>query len=534
VIHVIYQHDPEVTAKLFELCDRAGKVLLFCGLTVEPGVDVRSRKPLRQFEAQIGDIVDSVAVVDEGKSESMWRDPFREFCQSIFAGHPEAAAAPTNYFFVRGREPLHVTKKKLWAPGEDLKELLKFAESLDDKAKFAVVPPEEVAPVDGAPTPPAEDVAPMGEAPPSPPSATDTVRLAPKNVPDLPAEPTPENVVVRFDALAAEPLAPPVPEIGDKVAVAAPGVAEGSGESESVGPTKVSDPLVGTKLGDYLITGMIGSGAMGIVYRGVQPVIEKPVAVKVLRRHLAGDTDAARRLLQEARAVAAIRHRGIVEIFNFGTLTDGRDYLVMEFLEGESLEEVIIREGAMPPEMTLPVLDEILDALAAAHNAGVVHRDLKPTNVFLVSPPHGAARYVKLLDFGLAKQTLGALSGEGTQPQAVLGTPMYMAPEQVMSEPVSPRTDLYALGLVAFEMLTGRTPFQALSSVEVMAAHLSAIPPAPSSVTPDIPAELDALILELLQKKPDQRPESAGVVRDRVRTLIREIEKKAEGGRPSS
>jgi len=238
------------------------------------------------------------------------------------------------------------------------------------------------------------------------------------------------------------------------------------------------------------------------------------VAIKVLQQELARDPDHMQRLASEARAVSAIHHRGIVDIFGFGQLPDGRQYLVMELLHGRPLDLILHERAPLPAAEALEVLEEIADALHAAHRVGVIHRDLKPSNVFLAEPAHGP-RYVKLLDFGLAKR---AAKPGGTTPQTrasmMVGTPQYMAPEQARGEEVGPATDLYALGVVAFEMVTGVLPFGGATPFEVAYKHVKEAPPRPSSVTPGIAPQLEAMILALLEKDPSRRPGSALELRD--------------------
>jgi serine/threonine protein kinase len=276
------------------------------------------------------------------------------------------------------------------------------------------------------------------------------------------------------------------------------------------------DGLIGVQLGDYVIRQRLGQGGMGIVYAGEQPVIGKRVAIKVLRPEVARDPEHVQRLLAEARAVNAIRHRGIIDIFNFGDLPDGRHYVVMEYLHGQALDELIAGRGALPLVEVLDILDEVMSALGAGHEAGIIHRDLKPSNIYLVSQPDGS-RYVKLLDFGLAKQSATPL---GTTPQTrsdmFVGTPEYIAPEQARAEPVGPYTDLYAAGVVTFEMLTGRLPFEAKSPIDFVMKHIEEPPPVPSAVVQGVPTELDALVLRMLEKEPRRRPFSCEVVRREI------------------
>jgi serine/threonine protein kinase len=283
------------------------------------------------------------------------------------------------------------------------------------------------------------------------------------------------------------------------------------------------DPLIGKQLGDYLIEKQIGMGGMGIVYGGIQPQISKRVAIKVLRPDLAADPAQVQRLLAEAQAVNAIHHRSIIDIFGFGKVPDGRHYVVMELLEGEPLEELIERKAPMPPLEAIPLLDEILSALGAAHGRAVIHRDLKPSNVFVASQQDGS-RYLKLLDFGLAKRSaLPNARTAQTNDGSVSGTPDYMAPEQARGEAVGPETDLYALGIVAFQMLTGELPFTAATPIELLMKHLNTPAPTPSSIEQSVPSALDDLVLSLLAKEMSDRPRSADVVRASLKRISREL-----------
>ncbi|MFP2934443.1 serine/threonine-protein kinase, partial [Pyxidicoccus sp. 3LG] len=283
------------------------------------------------------------------------------------------------------------------------------------------------------------------------------------------------------------------------------------------------DPLVGLRLGEYELRSRIGVGGMGLVYEGIQPLIGKRVAVKVLRPELAHSTEQVERLLAEARAVNAIRHRGIIDIFGFGQVPDGRQYIVMEFLEGQALDAVLTEKNRLPVQEALSLLDEVLAALAAAHGAGVVHRDLKPSNIFLVKQPDGS-RYVKVLDFGLAKRGQGPTGRTAqTRTDMVVGTPEYMAPEQARGQEVGPMTDLYALGVVTFEMVTGRLPFVGSSPVDLLMKHVEARPPRPSEFVSELPPALDAFILQMLTKDPETRPNSADALRQQLHKLRRTL-----------
>lgn len=341
----------------------------------------------------------------------------------------------------------------------------------------------------------------------------------PPPVAGAPATP-PASVIVSVNEVSTGHTAPPASPFDHAPAApaAAPGVAVPWKDEHNHG-----DPLIGQTLGDYVIRERLGQGGMGLVYKGEQPMIGKRVAIKVLRPEIARDPEQVQRLLSEARAVNSIRHRGIIDIFNFGQLPDGRHYVVMEYLAGRALDDLISRRGALPPVEGLELLDEVLAALGAGHEAGIIHRDLKPSNIFLVSQPDGST-YVKLLDFGLAKQSA---TPRGATPQTrtdmFVGTPEYVAPEQARAEIVGPYTDLYACGVVAFEIFTGRLPFEATTAIDWVVKHLEAKPPAPSEHAGGIPAELDALVLRMLEKDPKKRPESAEVIRrelSRIKKLL--------------
>ncbi|WP_375746282.1 protein kinase [Corallococcus interemptor] len=286
---------------------------------------------------------------------------------------------------------------------------------------------------------------------------------------------------------------------------------------EEVPATPSVDPLVGSKIGEFVIRERVGAGGMGVVYRAEHPLIGKHAAIKVMRAELVSP-EQEQRLLVEARAVNAIRHPGVLDIFNFGTLPDCRPYVVMELLQGQSLADRMREQGRMDVGTTAWVLEQVLAALAAAHRAGVVHRDLKPANVFLMEQPDGAP-LIKLVDFGIAKvmQEHDALArADGS----TVGTPDFMAPEQVRGGEVGPAADLYALGVMAFHMLTGTRPFQG-DNVQVMFAHVEQLPPRVSSRVEGIPPELDELVARLMEKDPAKRPATATAVRTKLRALAR-------------
>jgi len=282
--------------------------------------------------------------------------------------------------------------------------------------------------------------------------------------------------------------------------------------------TRSSDSLLGATVGEYVVEQMIGSGGMGIVYRGSHPVLGKPVAIKILRPELAADAGHMRRMLGEARAMSSIAHRSIVDVFGFGELADGRQYMVMEFLQGEPLNRIIRTQAPMPAAALLPLLDGILEALAASHAAGVIHRDLKPSNLYLVRQADGTT-YVKLLDFGLAKREVDN-QGHTRAGKLVMGTPGYMAPEQIRAQEAGPAADLYALGVIAYELSTGQRPFRGKTPVDVMRQQVESTPVAPSQRAKGLPPGLERLILSLMAKSPKNRPTSAEEARKVVKAMM--------------
>lgn len=273
-----------------------------------------------------------------------------------------------------------------------------------------------------------------------------------------------------------------------------------------------ADRLVeGSIVAGYRITHRLGGGGMGTVYAAEQPQIGKRVAIKVLRRDLAHDPDSVRRFEREARAANEIEHPGIVDVFAFGALEDGRPYLVMSLLEGKSLGEEISERGKLPPEEAWRIGRAVGEALAAAHARGVIHRDLKPDNVFLERVEGGPAR-VRLLDLGLAKLLADAAAPDGpdaspmklTKTGVPIGTPIYMAPEQWWGGDVDERVDQYALGVTLFEMLAGVPPFRSQQFVELAQDHLHKAPPSLAEGG-TAPAAIDAFVHRLLAKAPADR-----------------------------
>jgi serine/threonine-protein kinase len=274
-----------------------------------------------------------------------------------------------------------------------------------------------------------------------------------------------------------------------------------------------SELVAGTMVGEYQITHKLGEGGMGVVYAGVHPEIGKRVAIKILGPKAAAYPDLIRRFKEEARAVNKIRHPNIIDIFAFNQLRDGRHYFVMEYLEGESLTDRLAR-GPMDFGEMRRLLEQICSALHAAHEAGVVHRDLKPDNIWVATQTMSESR-IKLLDFGIAK--LNDISvASATQSGVPMGTPLYMPPEQGLGRAVDRRADVYALGVLLYQVFAGTLPFQGASGYEIVLKHVTEAPVPPSRHRPVWPKEMEAIILDCLEKDPSKRPASAKVLLDRI------------------
>jgi len=264
-----------------------------------------------------------------------------------------------------------------------------------------------------------------------------------------------------------------------------------------------SDPLIGSVVDErYEIVAVIGEGGMGVVYSARHCALGKRFALKALRKDLATDREIAARFMQEARTAASVSHPGLVEIIDFGQLPAGQPFFVMELLEGQSLAQLVRRGGPLPAARAIDIVRQIADALGAAHEHSIVHRDLKPDNVH-ISPGPAGRDHVTIVDFGLAK-VIGA--SRLTRAGMVFGTPHYMSPEQAQGDPTDHRADIYALGVVMYEMFTGRVPFEADSYMGVLTKHMYMAPTPPSQLVGiEKLGVLEDIILRCLEKKPDHR-----------------------------
>jgi serine/threonine-protein kinase len=313
---------------------------------------------------------------------------------------------------------------------------------------------------------------------------------------------------------------------------------------------EVSWKRVGTTVGSYRLLDVLGRGGMGTVYRGEHVYIGRRVAVKILHPQFAKYEEAVKRFLREARAASSINHPNIVDVTDFGPTPDSGVFFVMEYIEGESLEDLIAREAPIELHRAINIVNQLASALARAHEHGVIHRDLKPENVMLASRPgrrdlirfvdidasgkgfvierEAFYDFVKILDFGIAKVMEPELGGPNvnspghTQAGAVFGTPEYMSPEAAQGTPVDHRTDIYSLGVMFYDMLVGHVPFEAEAAADVMHAQIHAAPRPPRQARPDaeITDATEKLILKALSKSPDERQQTMDELRAELRTCF--------------
>jgi eukaryotic-like serine/threonine-protein kinase len=297
---------------------------------------------------------------------------------------------------------------------------------------------------------------------------------------------------------------------------------DGSRLSEPDG--RSTDPLIGQLVAGYTLEERLGEGGMGIVYRAHDKEGKK-VALKILRAEYTQNQDILDRFYQEAKTVNSIHHKNIVEILDFGTLDRGSPYILMEHLSGADLAKILRESGPLTPKRAISVALEVAEALAAAHDAGVIHRDLKPDNVFLLE----RGDTVKLLDFGIAKLTRKLDPSEErarTRTGVIMGTPYYMSPEQASGKPVDGQTDVYALGIIFYEMLTGRVPFRSPDGpLHVLMQHINEPPTPPSELVPGLPPDIEQVVLSCLEKEKERRYPS-------IRALIEDLGRLRDGEAP--
>jgi serine/threonine-protein kinase len=271
------------------------------------------------------------------------------------------------------------------------------------------------------------------------------------------------------------------------------------------------DPFIGRDIldGQFTILQKIGSGGMGSVYKAQQPAMNRMVGVKILHPKLANRKDLVSRFRREARAMSHLAHPNTTKVFLYGELDDGSLYIVMEFLDGKNLNQTVRADGPFPVARALPILIQVCGALEEAHRAGIIHRDMKPENIFLCQQG-GLVDYAKVLDFGLAKVTEREMRPGSlilTQEGMVFGTPEFMSPEQAQGKVLTPASDIYSLAVILYEVLTGKLPYEAKSPMDFIQAHVQKKPIGLSERVPDkqFPPLLERVIERALAKKPEDR-----------------------------
>ena len=283
--------------------------------------------------------------------------------------------------------------------------------------------------------------------------------------------------------------------------------------------------MIGREVGGrYRILAKLGEGGMGAVYRAEQISLKRIVALKVLKPELSSEPGLVRRFNAEATLAAKLNHPNTVTLFDFGQGEDGALFIAMEYIEGKSLRQVLVKEGPLSPERVLAITSQICNSLSDAHATGIVHRDLKPDNVMLFARGR-QAEAVSVLDFGIAKlrDEHGNITQQPmTQAGDILGTPQYMAPEQIRGDRVDARTDVYALGVMLYEMMTARLPFEGATVMALLSKHLTDIPVAPTVRRPElaIPEPISALIMRCLAKNPDDRPRTMDEIEQLLASMV--------------
>lgn len=281
---------------------------------------------------------------------------------------------------------------------------------------------------------------------------------------------------------------------------------------------EIQDPFVGRTLDEkYCVEERLGAGGMGAVYRARHLLMDRPVAIKVLHQRLVEDEAARVRFHMEARAAVLLQHSNAVSVTDFGQTSEGCVYIVMELLEGRTLREILSREAPLETARAVSIMLQVSDAVAAAHEAGIIHRDLKPANI-LVTQSADQPAVVKVLDFGIAKLATDKLDDDEdvatlAQRSSIIGTPRYMAPEQSNGFELTPAADVYSLGVILYEMLTGMAPFTGSTRAEIAQKHTNDQPHPPRSIVAAIPEDVERVVLHALEKQASDRLANAAEFR---------------------
>ncbi|HEY9788193.1 MAG TPA: serine/threonine-protein kinase [Candidatus Obscuribacterales bacterium] len=277
--------------------------------------------------------------------------------------------------------------------------------------------------------------------------------------------------------------------------------------------------------GKYVINSILGEGGMAVVYQAFDCLIERDVVIKVMKAWLASDEKANERFKRECKLTAQINHPNVIRVYDGGLLDEWGPYLVMEYVKGETLRSIIEKMGALPLDIACKIIIQILRGLAEAHSAGIVHRDLKPDNI-IITRAGGSSVSVKILDFGIAYLVAGAQ--KLTQTGRLVGTPAYIAPEQLKDKQIDERTDLYAVGVIFFEMLTGHPPFAGETAESILTKQLFQPPPPIAALRPDLPPGLmlEEIVNRALAKEPEDRFQSAVEFLQATEKALREVRRK--------
>ena len=287
------------------------------------------------------------------------------------------------------------------------------------------------------------------------------------------------------------------------------------------------DPLIDRTLDNkYHLEERLGEGGMGTVYRARHLLMDRPVAIKVLHPQFVENEAARTRFQLEARAAVLLHHANAVSVTDFGQTEDGLVYIVMELLNGRTLREILAKEAPLETARATSIMLQTSAAVAAAHNAGIIHRDLKPSNI-LVTKGKALPASVKVLDFGIAKLAADILDDEDvsalTLPGTPIGTPRYMSPEQYEGHDLTPAADVYSLGVILYEMLTGMAPFTGVSPVEIALKHANDQPLRPRDIVATIPEDVERVVLHALEKQPEARPANAAEFRDELLEIAEKL-----------
>jgi serine/threonine protein kinase len=277
------------------------------------------------------------------------------------------------------------------------------------------------------------------------------------------------------------------------------------------------DPLIGTVFADrYEILSVLGTGGMSMVYKARHKLMDRIVAIKILHQDLINEPTAIQRFQQESQAAASLTHQNVVTVYDFGISPQGQAFFVMDCLEGPTLADILDEEGPLPAERAVPIFSQVCDGLEAAHKKGIIHRDLKPGNVVLTTADDGT-EFIKLVDFGIAKflPQSGIHVQKLTQTGEVFGSPLFMSPEQCMGRPLDARSDIYALGVLMYDTLTGRPPVMGANFLETMNKHVGEKPPTFGDISPElnIPEAVETVVMKCLEKEPENRYQSAAEVK---------------------